>query len=371
MNIMDYIDWRGDLSFAQSPFNEVDNLIFSELAYLEMGGLVPEDDAETLTIAELHRLYTEAGRDRVPILLNDPNPTLKKAVTSERFANVGVKWYTQKIDTEKQVQFAAVTFIISDELAYIAFGGTDHSLVGWREDCNLSFMNETPGQREAVRYINEIAAKTHGSLIVGGHSKGGNFAIYGAAFCDENVSKDRIIQVYSNDGPGFNDRIVNDERYLAVLDKTLKIVPHASLVGILLSSRAKRKIIKSDAKGLSQHDPSSWRVWVTQFEEADERTKAGALLDNAMDRWISSLSDENKKTLVDNFFDALEASGVETLYDINENKLPTYNAILKALSKIDPDSRSDMFDSVKKLLISGRDALKEDVMKELLSKGQK
>lgn len=367
MNILDYVAWRGDITFEQSPFNEVDNLIFSELAYVSMDGLMPEDGSDTLTVAQLCRRYTEAGCSQT-YLINDPAPLLKKAAESARFRDIGVKWFTQKIDVRQQIQFAAVTFIISDEQAYIAFSGTDNTIVGWREDCNISFLDETPGQYEAVQYINTVAARTRGELIIGGHSKGGNLAVYGAAFCDEEVIKNRITQVYSNDGPGFNDDVANADRYLAILDKTLKILPESSLVGILLSGKERRKIIKSSAKGILQHDPYSWCVDVTRFEEAEELTGASMIMDDALGRWVASLSKENKKILVDSVFDALEASGAETLCEISENKLLSYNAILKALGKLDAQSRNDMLGSLKKLLISGRDAVKDDMMNELRTK---
>ena len=40
-NILDYLDWRGDLTLAQDPFNEVDNLILAELSFVDFGGIVP------------------------------------------------------------------------------------------------------------------------------------------------------------------------------------------------------------------------------------------------------------------------------------------------------------------------------------------
>ena len=359
MNILDYIDWRGDLSFEQSGFNEVDNLIFSTLVYLNMDGLVSEDDSLSPTVAQLEQLYAQAGYDQSH-LVNDPRPLLEKAARSQRFGNVIVKRFVNKVSADEQIQFAAVTFDVTERLSYIAFRGTDNTIVGWREDCNLSFLSETPGQREAMLYVNKAAQMTTADLIVGGHSKGGNFAVYAAAFCDKDVSESRIIRVYSNDGPGFNDEIVSRPEYLSVLGKTEKIIPDSSLIGILLSSKAAHKIIKSDAKGVMQHNPYSWCVIGTQFETADERTGTSIFLDETLSSWIGTLSDENKRSLVNAVFDALEASGATTLSEISSNKLTAYNAILKAVSQIDPEHRSDILESLKKLFLSGKDAAKAE-----------
>ena len=227
MNMLDYIDWRGDLTFAQSGFGEVDNLIFSTLVYLKMDGLLPENGAGALTLAALLERYTAAGYDQ-SYSVNNPLPLLRKAAGSPRFRDVFVTDYVNKIDEAQQLQFAAATFLLPGDLA---FRGTDNTLVGWREDCNFSFLTETPGQTEAVAYVQRAAGRTNGNLLVGGHSKGGNFAVYAAAFCDT-ATQSRIALVYSNDGPGFNSAIADSKPNLAVLPKGVKIIPESSLVGI-------------------------------------------------------------------------------------------------------------------------------------------
>ena len=40
-NLMDYLDWRGDLTLEISPFNEVDALILAELSFVDFDGIVP------------------------------------------------------------------------------------------------------------------------------------------------------------------------------------------------------------------------------------------------------------------------------------------------------------------------------------------
>lgn len=353
MNILDYLPWRGDVPFSACGLNEVDNLIFSALAYLDMSGLTEQPQ----TVASLCEAYFAADR-----AAGDCNPDrpllLKAAAESVRFRDVSVCRYVNEVDADRQIQFSAVTFRYLPDAAYVAFRGTDQTIVGWREDFNMSFLKETPGQSAAVAYINQIAAAIPGRLTVGGHSKGGNFAVYAAAFCEPAVSA-RIERVYSNDGPGFRQEITADERYLAILPKTEKIIPESSLVGILLSGMEERRVVKSSAKGMAQHNPFTWCVMGAAFEEADERTKSSLFMDDTLSRWVASLSDDDLRVMLDAIFDSLDASGVKTTKDLQNNPFATYTAFLKAISKV--DGRSEILSSMQKLFGSGMDVVKESL----------
>ena len=241
MNILDYLDWRGDILFSERGLNEVDNLIFATLAYTNMENLVKENT----TIEELYQSYIAAGYDQSHMIIN-PFKLLEKAAHSQRYKDVSVRYYVNNIDTEKHLQFSAVTFLFENTV-YVAFRGTDNTLTGWREDFNMSYLPNTPGQYEAMEYLNMAAEKFSGELIVGGHSKGGNFAAYAAAFCNAPVKK-RIAKVYSNDGPGFNSNIVNSDGYKSIIPKIEHIITDSSVVGILLSHKLKSTVIKSSAR---------------------------------------------------------------------------------------------------------------------------
>ena len=162
LNFLDYLDWRGDIKFKERPINEVDNLIFSTLAYTDMEGLVHEDG---ITISELYQAYVNAGYNQSNMVIN-PKLLLEKTAKSERYKSVLVKCYVNEIDTEKHLQFSAVTFEIDEKLYYIAYRGTDNTLAGWHEDCNMSYLPKTPGQFEAAEYLNKISAKSEHDLIM-------------------------------------------------------------------------------------------------------------------------------------------------------------------------------------------------------------
>lgn len=361
MNVMDYLDWRGDLTFAERGFNEIDNLIFSVLSYIEMEDFVDADGEKIVTIEKLHELYTEEGRHTSMQFLT-PEPLLEKAAQSDRFKDVKVAYYVSEIDHDNHSQMAAVTFLFSQDEVYVAFRGTDSTIVGWREDFNLSFLNETPGQHDSVRYLERVAGLFDGKLIVGGHSKGGNFAVYASAFCDEKIRDDRIVQVYCNDGPGFKTEITEREGFAEISDKVIKLVPGSSPVGILLEDMEERRFIKSTGKGLMQHDPYSWCLTCTHFEDADERSQFSLFVDNVLSNWLSGMENEERRTLVDTFFDALMINGAKTITDLSNNKLDTYRSIIKALKGINAERKSEVVSSLQKLFVSGFETMKSGAL---------
>ena len=212
--IFDYLNWRGDISLNEDPFNEVDNLILAELTYTQFDGLTGEG-GDPVTIEEVREGFFST-HDRTEIKIDD-NPIVRAPllmdgmVSGQRFAGTELSYYVNMIDTEKDLQMAAVTYKLNDGSYYIAFRGTDNTIVGWKEDFTMSYLPETEGQRRAVEYLNKVGPGCRGSIRVGGHSKGGNFAIYASAFCSSEI-RDKIETVYSNDGPGFRNEIMNKKK---------------------------------------------------------------------------------------------------------------------------------------------------------------
>ena len=365
MNILDYMDWRGDLSFAQSPFCDVDNLIFSELAYTDFSGIA-EGDSLSVTLGDAAKKVVLSGRSSG--LVNDPLPLLEKIPQSRRFSTVLVGGYTNRVEADKGVQFSAVTFLLEDGTLYVAYRGTDSTLVGWQEDFNFAFCPETPGQTLAVQYLNDVAERfPTAPILVGGHSKGGNFAVFAAAFCKDEV-KHRLRLVYSNDGPGFHRSIAESAEYRSIADRTVKIIPESSIVGILLNTQEKMTVISSDAKGVWQHNPYAWCVLGNAFVTVDERSFSSLFFDDTLREFLDHLSDEQRKTMVDAIFRSLNASGAHSLHEMNENKWEAYNAVARAASQLDPEIRRELMDDLKKLAHAGKDAFWNETKKSFEKK---
>ncbi len=358
-NIIDYIDWRGDIRFSERNFNDIDNLILSELSYINMKGIIDED--ESITLSQLYSRWKDSGiQHNIP--LNDPTELFEKAAGCARFRDMKVCFFREKIDTEKQLQFAAVTFMPEDKTAYIAFRGTDDTIVGWKEDCNLSFLSATPGQKEAAAYIDFISGKINNLLRIGGHSKGGNFAVYGSAFCNESI-RGRIIAVYSNDGPGFNSSVADSKEYQTILPKVKKIIPESSLVGILLSDNEKRTVVTSSAKGIYQHHPYTWCVLGNSFVTADRLSNESTLMDKTLRKWLGGLNNDEKKLFVSALFDMIEAPGAATLDELNKNKFISYSAAIKAVSGFSEEKRSEFFRILVELAKAGDEIIIEQAKK--------
>ncbi len=358
-NFVDYLSWRGDLPMRKYPFNEVDSLIFAELAYADMAGIVPDlESGKTVSLQKLASAYEASGRDQ-SYLVNDPKPLLLAAGKSPRFRDVRVGAYEVATDVEQQYQFAAVCFYLKDGSCYVAYRGTDNSIVGWREDFNFSFLEETCGQQQAQLYLERVAWTNDKPLRVGGHSKGGNLAVFAAAFCKSEV-KERILQVDSFDGPGFNRSVVESPEYQEILDKVQLTIPESAVVGQLLINKEERQIVKSTAEGILQHDPYSWGVLGTHFVTTDHLSATGAIMDTVLHRWLEDLDDDQRANLVSAIFDSLDASGALTLSELNKNRWQGYGAVLKALVDMDPERQKSVKETLLKLGAASRDAIWEE-----------
>ena len=232
--LFDYVAWRGDLTFSQAPFNEVDSLIFALLSYVEYKGAVSETHgAEPISLQTVANNFFARNPDpkKVSIGLIVPKEIiqlLRVAKGSKRFRGVGMTGYVNQIDLDAQMQFSAVTFCLETGDRVVAFRGTDDSIVGWKEDFNMSFMDVVPAQRRALEYLNEAAKSTRGNLYVTGHSKGGNLSVYAAVHTDATTKK-RLAGVWNHDGPGFRDSILNDPNYLDIKPQIKTFLPQSSL----------------------------------------------------------------------------------------------------------------------------------------------
>ncbi len=352
-NMLDYLTWRGDLRFTERPLNEVDSLVFSELSYLDLGPLLPADGSflPLHAVAEAYARREEAQQD---LFFNDPTPLLKAAGESPRFREVGVGRFINHVDSEEAVQFCAMCWQLPGGALYISCRGTDNSIVGWREDFSLSFSEEIPGQREAVAYLEDTAAALPGEMYIGGHSKGGNLAFFAAAFCDRSL-RSRILRVFSHDGPGFLDRVVRSEAFQSMLPRFSLSIPESSVVGILLNNQEDRKIVKSSAGGIMQHNPMTWQVLGTGFEPADGQSNLSVFMDKTLRVWLSGLDEETRRSFVTTLFDVLDASGARTLTSNGILRRDSYSILLRTMFEMEPERRGELFSVLRKLTSASHD----------------
>ena len=318
-NIFDYLQWRGDLSFRQSPANRVDALIFSALSYISFGGSVEAMPEVPISLkdaaAEFFRLPDPEARCRVKADLS----LLQAAAQTKRFGNTMLLQYRSLLVPEEETQFAAITFLLDDDTGMVTFRGTDYSLVGWKEDFNMSFQDTIPSQHLAVQYTTEIAEKYIMPLRVCGHSKGGNLAVFAAVKSSDAV-RSRIMRVYNQDGPGYTSYLLNDPNYKEMLPKIRTIIPQSSVIGMLLEHEEPYTIIKSKTIGLLQHDPYTWEVLGPDFLPMEEITADSRFLNQTIKHWLAGMTIEDRNEVVDAVFDLLSIGDVDNVLDIIQPK---------------------------------------------------
>ncbi len=325
-NIMDYLAWRGDIPQEYSPLCDADCLLFAALSYLTY----PE---APMLIRDLGLTVPAVDREQFSFV-HEIRALLSAAAMTERFAGVRMQHPVAITDPDRDMQFAAVTFDLPQGGHYAAFRGTDSSIVGWREDFNMAFESPIPAQEAAVRYLNETAALTDGPLILGGHSKGGNLAVYAAAHADP-ILQSRIQRIYSFDGPGLDDATVASEGYANIARRIRSFVPNQSVIGLLLAYHPEYTVVKSDGVSLLQHDLFSWQVLGTGLVTATELDVSSQLVDQTVHAWLSKIEPEKRRIFVDTIFDILEASGASTIKELLRDVPANLPAVLKALSRVD------------------------------------
>lgn len=331
-NAIDYIDWRGDLSFDVSPFNEVDNLLLCRLTSLDFTGIVPVDGE--MPLAEAARLYFERYGDedrRLGVLLAPGSVTMvKRMLQSARFSRLVLADYENRVDERRELQFCAVTVLVPDSTAFVAFRGTDDTLVAWKEDFYMGSMRTVPAQEEAAAYLCRAAWRYEQPLRVGGHSKGGNLSVYAAMSAPEEVQA-RLLDVYNNDGPGFRDSVGGTEGYRRIKERIHTILPQYSLVGVLLKTDDDFEIVESCETGISAHNGFTWQVKGRRFVRCADFPFRTRVFSEAMRGWTEDLSYDERRELTNLFFGALESTGARTLTDLTAQKLRKAAAVTREL----------------------------------------
>ena len=314
-DMLDYLAWRGDIEFTQMPVNPVDALIFSTLSYIDFKDIVPDNPMQSISLEEAAAGLFSLAEPQNHVRVKKDLELLKAVAESARFDNIRMTFYRSILIPEEDTQFAAMTIFLEDGSAYIAFRGTDNTLTGWKEDFNMSFQPSIPAQHLALEYMREFTDAHPIPIWMGGHSKGGNLAVYAAAKSGELLQK-RIVEVYNQDGPGFSADMMNDPGYQSILPKVRSYVPQSSVIGMLLEHEEPYTIIKSNQMGILQHDPYSWQVLGPGFLQVEELTADSRFLDRTFKNWLSQMSNEERSEFFDTVFDLLESTGAERAEEI-------------------------------------------------------
>ncbi|MBN1774930.1 MAG: DUF2974 domain-containing protein [Clostridiales bacterium] len=341
-NIIDYVKTEMR-TFAQKPFCAVDSLVLSQISYLDMEDLVPSlyDDEPSVPVGSIFRAECFdqlVGKTYIP----ENNLSLLTAlVASPRFRNMKLNYFVNEVDAEVQMQFSAVTFFTDEESVYIAFRGTDSTMVGWKEDLNMAFTYPLPAQEAGLIYVDAVSGFLPKSIDVriGGHSKGGNIAVYSAMKCHLPFRK-QILEIYNHDGPGFTKEVLESEEFLSVSDRIRKSMPQSSVFGILLHQQENYSVIESSGVGgFLQHIPFNWCIEDGDFCYVDKLANGSKHTHATVNEWLSNLSQEDRRHFIDTLYKLIEATEAKTLKDLTGDWLKGVGKFLAAAKELDPETK--------------------------------
>lgn len=348
--ITGYVKKYGDYTFMEKPMNDVDSLALCQFCYLKFDGMVPlvTQNRKSVSLQEIasHKDFENLFSDER--YEKDNRALFDAMLNSRRYRRMKMNCYINIVETEWETQFSAITFLLEDGTMYIAYRGTDETIVGWKEDFNMAFESPVPGQAYAVKYLNMVTGRLYNSFYVGGHSKGGNLAVYAAMNCPSQV-QERILKVYSMDGPGFRKEVLEKCRYEAVEDKIVKILPHSSMVGMLFETTPNYKVVESKTFGLLQHNPYTWLIEGDDFLYVKGLYESRRLFDEALNEWVMSLDDAQRRMFVDTLYQVVSASKAENLIDLTADWKKSMNGMVSALKEVDDETKHAVKQIIRRL----------------------
>lgn len=354
-NTFDYIYWRGDIDFAVAPFNPVDALILCRLSYIPFDGIVGDLDKAPVPLSLAAKTCLELVKSgERAFRMDDDMRLLDALISAPRFCDMLLCGYVNRFDKEAEKQFSAITALTGDAARFVAFRGTDGTLVGWKEDFNICFQTAVPAQLDAVEYLEASAACDERPIRVGGHSKGGNLAVYASASCSQGV-KARISAIYNNDGPGFNSQTLEKKDFLSVIPRVHTFVPQSSVIGMLLQHEEDFTIVHSENMGILQHDLYSWHITPNSFVFDETTTNSSQFIDMALKDWLTGMTSEFRGKFIDGVYAILASSDATTLGELVSGKSAI--AIIKAMKNTDEETKEMLSEAFRILRQSMKKAL--------------
>lgn len=338
MNVFEYLKWRGDLSFDQDGFNEIDAGILADLTYVDFTDVIPSyPSKQKISIKEAgKKLFLVCPKEKRQMGLILPNEILDlidTASSTNRFGALKASNYINIIDEKKQEQFSAITFITNNNSIIISFRGTDDTFIGWQENVNMLFKFPVPAQISSVEYLEKICSMyPNKKVYITGHSKGGNLAIYSSIYCKDSL-KNRIEHVYNFDGPGFKKGVIDKKRLKLIRSKITTVLPEESIIGMLFELASKTIIVSSKVKGLFQHDLLSWEIEGPSFKTVKKIAKKSVEIDKRVSKMLYSLSDEEAMDLANNIYNFYSTIRIQKLLDIKKQRIKALSGVKTINSK--------------------------------------
>lgn len=348
-NIFDYLtDVQYD-SFYDLPLNELDILALTELTYLSFDNLLDESDNRLLDIA------THVPRESTMLTNKERLQLLDQLSQHKRFKNSKLSNFVNEIDTEQQKQFAAMTYRLNLDTYLIVFRGTDDSIIGWKEDFHLTYMKEIPAQKHALEYLEEFFTQhPKQKVIVAGHSKGGNLAVYAASQIRPEL-QDKISAVYTYDAPGLQAHLTETTGYQDVIPKIHRFVPQGSVIGMMLEVPDTPIVVKSTALGgIAQHSTFSWQTEDNHFVQLEAISSESLQIKDTLKEWVDSVPDEELELYFDLFFGTILESGISSINELSsKNAIDHVRQLVSQAQTLEPE-QVEILKNLTQLLLDAR-----------------
>lgn len=332
-NALDYINWRGDITFDADPFNVVDLFLCSQLATPDLSSAMPED-TKIISLKDAADIYFKrhsmSVRNLGVLQSESVLPMLKAMAESRRYEDVKIANYTVNNNIAFTEQFSAVTILLPNDLTVVAYRGTDDTLYGWKENFNIAVSEQVPAQKDALSYLTYAASETTGPLYVVGHSKGGNLAVYAAVKSSPDI-QDRIGAVVNYDGPGFRKEFAESVDIKRLDEKIYNVRTQHSMVGTILYPIGEIAYYKSKVKGPMAHDGFNWEVVRNEFTLLEGQAEDSKYFEQTLNSTLELMNTEERIDFINDFFAALMSSGAVTISDITAMD---YYSLLKLINNI-------------------------------------
>ena len=357
-NMLDYIKEFGHVSFEERAFSEIDALVLTELEYLPLEKVVPSDEngenfVTVKEIAEYMQEHKQELFDENPMMITEERHEVSQVIAdAPRFQSLKFFGVVSEWDKDTTKQFAAVTVEVEPSVRLVVFRGTDETLIGWKEDFLMTYSPLVAAQTDAKEYLAKQASLWDGDLMISGHSKGGNLAIYAAATQEEDVQL-RIVDIFCFDSPGLYRSVLETKGYQNIVPLAMRYIPQDSLVGLMLESEVPYVIVKSNATGAMQHSAMTWEIEDGQFIKMEKLTKNSQLNDQTFKKWTESVSDEELELFWNVFFELLFNAGIDTVNDLYGQFMHYVQEFLKAAGEMDEEKR-ELLTRIALLLVSTR-----------------
>ena len=354
-NLTDYLVWRGDITFDEVPLNVVDALMLSQVSYLNFQGIIGKTERKKeCTLAQAAKrfwqLHTEEEyKDCLSFAVRSAGVLLREMAKTKRFGDLVLRNYVNRNDLNMEEQFSALEIVLSRKESFISFGGTDDTIIGWKEDFNMCFLSPIPAQLDAKSYLESALLGSGRKVYIGGHSKGGNLAVYSAVKCKK-LFRRSILRVFNFDGPGFNKEFIESERYQEMKERIETWVPESSGVGMLLEHEEDYQVVKSSQIGFLQHDATSWEVLGAGFVELPAVKQSSRRLAAGVKEWMSGLSPSELSQFGERIYEVLTVTDAKTLADLNKDRWKSITAIILSFNAMDKKTKDMLFDLIKAMM---------------------